>query len=207
MFEKQNRLLCGVLEADETYYGGKGRSDSGGKSMRNDNKCLIVMAVERKPVKGKKAKGINNSCFVAGNAKVAMADSASAKDLGSFLKASPAPGTNMLTDGWAGYIELGKDFVHEAIILTNPKDVGIRLPLIHIQFANLKSWIAGTFHDVSPKHLPSYLQEWNYQFNRRGIISNLFGHLMILPPLLTKRSSKTSIQLSPLMHHADRLIT
>ena len=178
LFEKQDRLLSGVVEADETYYGGKGGSDSGGRSMQNNNKCLIVMALERKPDKGKKAKGINNSCFVAGNAKVAMADSASAKNLGSFLKASLAPGTNMLTDGWAGYIEPGKDFVHEAIVLTNPKDAGIRLPLIHIQFANLKSWIAGTFHGVSPKHLPSYLQEWNYRFNRRGIISNLFGHLI-----------------------------
>lgn len=159
LFEKQNQLLAGVVEADETYYSGKGSSDSGGRSMQNDNKCLIVMALERKPAKGKKAKGINNSCFVAGNAKVAMADSASAKDLGSFLKARLAPGTNLLTDGWVGYIKPSKDFVHEATVLTNPKDAGIRLPLVHIQFANLKSWITANFHSVSPKHLPSYLQE------------------------------------------------
>lgn len=178
LFEKQDRLLSGVVEADETYYGGRGGSGSGGRSMQNDNKCLIVMALERKPGRGKKAKGVNNSCFVAGNAKVAVADSASAQDLGSFLKASLAPGTNLLTDGWAGYIKPGKQFVHEPTALANPEDAGKFLPLVHIQFANLKSWIIGTFHGVSPKHLPSYLLEWNYRFNRRGIISNLFHHLI-----------------------------
>ena len=89
LFEKQDRLLSGVVEADETYYGGKGGSDSGGRSLRNDNKCLIVMALERKPARGKKAKGINNSCFVAGNAKVAVADSASAKDPGLLPQGQP----------------------------------------------------------------------------------------------------------------------
>jgi hypothetical protein len=26
----------------------------------------------------------------------------------------------------------------------------------------------GTFHGVSKKHLPRYLREWNYRFNRRN---------------------------------------
>ena len=154
---------------------------------------------------GQEGQGNQQQLLCGRNAKVAWRTRPPQKTWAPSSRPAPAPGTNMLTDGWAGYIELGKDFVHEAIILTNPKDVGIRLPLIHIQFANLKSWIAGTFHDVSPKHLPAICRSGNYQFNRRGIISNLFGHLMILPPLLTKRSSKTSIQLSPLMHHADSL--
>lgn len=178
LFDKQDRLLSGVVEADETYYGGKGGPSSGGRSMHNDNKCLIVMALERKPARGNKAKGINNSCFVAGNVRVVMAPSASAQDLGSFLKASLKPGTNLLTDGWAGYIKPGKEFLHEPTALANPNDAGKVLPLVHIQFANLKSWLNGTFHGVSPKHLPGYLQEWNYRFNRRSIISNLFQYLI-----------------------------
>ena len=34
------------------------------------------------------------------------------------------------------------------------------LPWIHKVFSNLKTWLRGTFHGVSPKHLPRYLQEF-----------------------------------------------
>ena len=178
LFHKQDRLLFGVVEADETYYGGKGSLGSDGNSRQHDNKLLIVMALERKPDRGKKAKGINNSCFVAGNARMAMAPSACAQHLGLFLKTSLKPGTNLLTDGWVDCIKPGNAFLHEPIALANPNEAGKVLPLVHIQFANLKYWLHGTFHGVSPKHLPCYLQEWNYRFNRRGIIANLFQYII-----------------------------
>lgn len=171
-------LLGGVVEVDETYYGGKGGPGGGGRSLANENKVLIVMAVERKLARGNKTPGIRRSGFVAGNAKVAMVTSASAADLGSFIKASLAPGTNMLTDGWAGYNGPGQSFKHEPVVQGEPKNAGVILPLVHLQFSNLKSWINGTFHGVSPKHLPAYLQEWNYRFNRRGLITDLFQYVI-----------------------------
>jgi hypothetical protein len=33
--------------------------------------------------------------------------------------------------------------------------------------SNLKTWLRGTFHGVSPKHLPRYLDEFSYRFDRR----------------------------------------
>ena len=42
------------------------------------------------------------------------------------------------------------------------------LPRSHAVFANLKSWLRGTFHGVSRKHLPRYLDEFVYRFNERG---------------------------------------
>lgn len=170
--------LAGVVEVDETYYGGKGGHDSRGRSLSNKNKALIVMAVERKLAKPKKMPGIRKSGFVAGNAKVAVAASASADALGPFLKASLAPGTNLLSDGWPGYTPAGKRFQHEPVTQAKPNNAGNVLPLVHLQFNNLKSWLNGTFHGVSPKHLPAYLQEWNYRFNRRSFISDLFRYVM-----------------------------
>ena len=166
--------LEGVVEIDETYYGGKGGPGGGGRSLANENKALIIMAVERKLARGKKMPGVKRTGFVAGNAKVAVLPSACAANLGSFIQASLTPGTNMLTDGWAGYISPGQNFRHEPVGQGDPKNAGVILPLVHLQFNNLKSWLNGTFHGVSPKHLPAYLQEWNYRFNRRGLSSNLF---------------------------------
>ena len=39
--------------------------------------------------------------------------------------------------------------------------------MIHLVFANLKSWLQGTHHGVSPRHLPAYLNEFVFRFNRR----------------------------------------
>src|SRR5208283_5837668 len=40
-------------------------------------------------------------------------------------------------------------------------------------FSNMKSWLIGTHHGVSTKHLPRYLREWSYRFNRRGLATTL----------------------------------
>ena len=42
-----------------------------------------------------------------------------------------------------------------------------RLPIVSTVTANLKSWLAGTFHGVSPQHLESYFDEFTFHFNRR----------------------------------------
>jgi hypothetical protein len=52
------------------------------------------------------------------------------------------------------------------------------LPTSHMQISNLKSWLNRTFHGVSKKHLSRYLMEWNYRFNPRKLISNLFGYVI-----------------------------
>ena len=46
---------------------------------------------------------------------------------------------------------------------------GVRyLPHRHAVLSNLKSWLRGAFHSVSPKHLPSYFDEFVYRFNHRS---------------------------------------
>ena len=49
----------------------------------------------------------------------------------------------------------------------DPDATDAALPLIHIVFSNLKTWLLGTHHGVSPKHLPAYLNEFVFRFNRR----------------------------------------
>ena len=47
------------------------------------------------------------------------------------------------------------------------------MPIIHVLFSNVKTWLNGTYHGVSAKHLPRYAREWNYRFNRRARITDL----------------------------------
>jgi hypothetical protein len=42
------------------------------------------------------------------------------------------------------------------------------MPGVHLVAARLKRWIAGTLHHhVSRQHLPYYLDEYSFRFNRR----------------------------------------
>ena len=65
-----------------------------------------------------------------------------------------------------------------------PKTVGkedsasVSFPRVHRVFSNLKTWLAGTHHGVSGKHLPWYLNEFVFRFNRRKTPMAAFQSLL-----------------------------
>ena len=52
------------------------------------------------------------------------------------------------------------------------------LPVSHLVFSNLKSWLNGIHHGVSAKHLQAYLNEFTFRFNRRFYPFNAFRSLL-----------------------------
>ena len=52
------------------------------------------------------------------------------------------------------------------------------LPRVHRTFSNLKTWLKGTHHGVSAKHLPSYVDEFVFRFNRRRTPMAAFQSLL-----------------------------
>jgi hypothetical protein len=52
------------------------------------------------------------------------------------------------------------------------------LPWAHTVFGNLKTWLRGTFHGVSPKHLQRYLDEFTFRFDRRWRETELFVRVL-----------------------------
>ena len=65
------------------------------------------------------------------------------------------------------------------------------LPMIHLVFSNLKTWLNGIHHGVSSKHLQAYLNEFTFRFNRRFYPLNAFRSLLgiasdIEPPTFAK---------------------
>ena len=70
------------------------------------------------------------------------------------------------------------------------------MPWAHTIFSNLKTWLRGTYHGVSKKHLDRYLQEFVYRFNRRRFEHALFEHVIraatTAPPLTYEGSSSVT---------------
>ena len=120
--------------------------------------------------------------FFAGNARIAVLPAATGAELGAFLKANVAAGSHLLTDGFAGYrggdASLGEHLKHTPVVQGEGANAGEFFPIIHTLFSNIKAWLVGTHHGVSAKHLPRYLREWSYRFNRRNLPDGLDGYLI-----------------------------
>jgi ISXO2-like transposase domain/Transposase zinc-ribbon domain len=104
----------------------------------------------------------------------------SAESLCGFVECAVVPGTSLVTDDWSGYARLGKrGYKHLAIAERGDPQVAEEyLPIIHLVFANLKTWLSGTHHGVSHQHLQAYLNEFTFRFNRRFYPFNAFRSLL-----------------------------
>ena len=157
--------LTGLVEADEAYVGG---TMSGGKRGRGaPNKALVAGAVEQRERS-------------AGSLRLAVVPHASQDELGPFVRGViDAREATVLTDGWKGYGDLATHGAkHRAVVQGHPARAAEILPWIHKVFSNLKTWLRGTFHGVSPKHLARYLKEFTYRFDRRARESELFHFVL-----------------------------
>ena len=67
---------------------------------------------------------------------------------------------------------------HERIVQGTSERSAEILPWAHTVFSNLKTWIRGTFHGVSRKHLQRYLEEFTYRFDRRWKETELFHFVL-----------------------------
>jgi transposase-like protein len=179
--------LSGFLEADETFIGGRGDPASPGRSTANPNKSLVAIAVEKvvapKNKNGKYGHAIERQQgFYAGNVRLAVLPAANAVELGAFLKANVAAKSHLLTDGFKGYqgddTGLAGYLKHTPVIQDTGANAAEFFPIIHTVCSNIKVWLVGTHHGVSAKHLPRYLREWAYRFNRRNLPGGIAPYLI-----------------------------
>ncbi len=123
---------------------------------------------------------IENRGPAAGALRLARVDDLSAEQLGGFVEGVVYPSrATVYTDAWQGYAGLPRrGFHHHSETQGSPERAVELLPWAHTIFSNLKTWLRGTYHGVSKKHLDSYLQEFVYRFNRRGFEQALFEHVI-----------------------------
>ena len=146
--------LAGAVEVDETLVGGV-KPGKPGRSA--DGKALVVIAVE---------------CHEGrpGRARMRRIASASAEVLTDFVLDNVARGSEVRTDAWNGYNDVGcYRFTH---VVTNLSESGdpahVVMPAAHRVASLLKRWLLGTHQGaVSREQLDYYLDEFTFRFNRR----------------------------------------
>lgn len=165
-----------IVEAAETWIGGRTR----GKGRGVHDMVLVACAVEVRQRKRASSLNKRKTGRYAGRVRLSVVPDRSAKSLAGFIESVVAPGTTIITDDWSGYATLGKrGYLHTAVAERgDPQVAETFLPIIHLVFSNLKTWLRGTHHGVSPQHLQAYLNEFTFRFNRRFYPFNAFRSLL-----------------------------
>ena len=154
MVRPDRELLSGHVELDQSFLGGR----SPGKRGVSSDKAPITIAVERAP----------NGRL--GRVRLEVAERPGGLDIIEFAGEVIAPGATVHTDGARMFTRLtAKGYQHQAIAGNTALDLDAVMPGPHLISALLKRWTAGTLHyRVSSQHLPYYLDEFTFRFNRRS---------------------------------------
>jgi transposase-like protein len=174
MAQTDKPMLDGKVEMDVTYVGGINRGQ--GHIAKNDNKEVVVGIRKRNGdlrfFHARDAKGGTLAQYIRENisedVEVIFTDDASANDA-AMRKANRT--NHKKINHSSGVYVMGD-------IHTNT---------VESAFSLLKRGIMGTWHRLSAKHLPAYLEEMEFRFNRRNrpdLFLDTLRH-MVTAPVLT----------------------
>lgn len=152
--------LTGTVEVDETYVGGRPRY----RAKRGENPH-VGRATLKTPVLGMVERG--------GEVRFRMMDRLTAERLREVIVENADLTCRIITDEFPKYKKIGKAFegghevVRHSIREYSRAGTDIHSNSIEGVFSLLKRGVYGTFHSVSKKHLPNYLNEFEFRFNTR----------------------------------------
>ena len=164
---EQRPLLQGILEADETYLGGKPRKGNkrkddnthGNPRGRGTSKTPVIGVVER-----------------GGNVAAAVADDLTGRGVLNFIKNSIDPdGSLLITDEYQAY-NVVRGVVNHAVIKHKERyaDGMTHINSIEGFWASLKRAWYGSHHHYSKNYTPLYVAEACFKYNHRKT-GNAFG--------------------------------
>lgn len=157
MMDADFKKLMGIVEVDETYIGGKDKNrhwDKKQHSTGGSGKIGVIGAISRK-----------------GNVVCRIIETADRETLNQFVHETVSDKVNLVaTDEHPGYNQLRKlGYRHKKVRHSSGEYVhgNVHTNNLDSFWSLLKRGIMGTYHNVSRKYLPLYLNEFSYRFNNR----------------------------------------
>jgi transposase-like protein len=159
--------LSGRVELDDAYLGGE---RTGGKRGRGaPGKTPFVAAVETTP-EGKPVR-----------LKLRRVASFCSHSISTFAKRSLDPTCEVVSDGLACFGAVTKAGCAHEVIITGSGAAAARTPgfkWVNTALGNIKAAIVGTYRAIHQKHVPRYLAEFEYRFNRRYDLRAMLPRLL-----------------------------
>jgi transposase-like protein len=167
-----------IVQLDDVYWGGKSK---GGKRGRGAAKKIPFIAAvevneERHPI----------------YMRMSVVESFKKNEITQWASKHIAPKTLVITDGLGGFDGLTKAGVyHDENVKSQAENLEEMqeqcFKWVDTMIGNVKNSIQGTYHAMKKKHLPRYLGEFCFRFNRRfclqGMLSTLLLASIKAPPM------------------------
>jgi transposase-like protein len=180
MATAEKSMLDGAIEMDETYIGGRIRNRHWKRAEFNTKE--VVVGIKQRN----------------GELRFFHAEDAKTGTLAKYIKENVSADVEVImTDelpAYPGAIRLaGKGGVEHQTVNHSAKvyvDGDITTNGIESAFSLLKRGIIGSWHKVSAKHLPAYLEEMTFRFNRRNsktLFLDTLRHMITADPLTFER--------------------
>jgi transposase-like protein len=161
-----DKRFSGRVEIDDAYLGGE---RTGGKRGRGaPGKTPFVAAVETTP-EGKpvrlKLRRVTSFCNHA---------------ISGFAKRSLDPNCEVVSDGLACFGAVKEAGCKHEVTKTGSGPAAAQVPAfkwVNTALGNIKAAITGTYRAIHEKHVPRYLAEFEYRFNRRYDLAAMLPRL------------------------------
>lgn len=141
----------GNVEADETYWGNKGKMKKGARGY--EHKMKIVSLVDRE-----------------GDKRSFHIDHVSAMTVGPLLTKNIDPSATLHTDEFRIYGKVGGCFKNHEVVVHAKGEYARGTATtngVESSFALLKRGLIGTFHHVGEQHLQRYITEFDFRWSHR----------------------------------------
>jgi len=154
-----NQPLKNIVEADETYVGGKEKNKhvckrlEGSQGRSGVGKVIVLGLIER-----------------SGYIKIKSVDHADSKTIKDYVRSNVKVGSKVMTDEFRAYNGLADFYFHSTIDHSKGEYVvsgSIHTNTIEGFWSLMKRSIVGIYHHISKKHIDLYLNEFTYRYNTR----------------------------------------
>lgn len=165
-----NAPLTNIVEADETYVGGKNKNRHTDKKISNAQGRSIK---DKTPVFGLLER---NGRIIAMKVK-----NTTQQSIMPIISQNVSKDAKIMTDEWKAYRNISSDYEHEVVKHSKGEYVigNCHTNTIEGFWSLLKRGIVGIYHNVSEKHLDSYVDEFEYRYNTRHLkCSDRFSNML-----------------------------
>jgi transposase-like protein len=158
MKEAERPMLDGTVEMDETYVGGRkrGTTERGGAGPHADKE--IVIGIRQRN----------------GDLRFFHAQDAKSGTLAQYIRENVSADVDVIvTDSFPAYKHATGEIEHKTVNHSEKEYARyedgfcVTTNTVESAFSLLKRGIMGSWHKISAKHLPAYLAEMEFRFNRR----------------------------------------
>lgn len=170
------QTLKDIIQLDDVYWGGERHGGKVGRGSPNKTPFVAGVEVNEKghPIRMKftVVKGFRTQVIA------------------NWATHHVAPETNVISDGLACFAAVTAAGCTHYPVVTGGGPSSVTLETftwVNTLIGNVKNAVTGTYHAIAPKHLPRYLAEFCYRFNRRFDLSALLPRFVYVaartPPM------------------------